>query len=209
MSAFPFVSSARPDRAAGLPPSVAHLLGRDGAQAGGCLAGAGSSRDDGGVLGAATSRPLFGILLALHVAAALGGFGALVATGVQGYRLPRVREPQAVEQLQRFFRPGTNWAARVLYLVPVLGAALVTASGGTYHFDDRFVEVGLGLWAVAAVIAEAVLWPAERRVQRSLRAGWPQQPGAELRRDCRTLSWSAGALAAVFLVAVVVMAGRW
>lgn len=161
------------------------------------------------MLGSATSRPLFGILLAAHVGVALGGFGALVTTGVQGYRLGRVRDPQTAATLRRYFRPGTNWAARTLYLVPVLGVALVEASGGTYRFDDRFVEIGLALWAVAVAIAEAVLWPAERRVQRALAAGWPEVAATDVQADCRRLTWSAAVLTVIFLVAVVVMAGRW
>lgn len=161
------------------------------------------------MLASATSRPLFGVLLALHVAVALGGFGALMVTGVQAWRLMRVTDTTTAEQLRRFFRPGTNWAARTLYLVPVLGAALVVTSGGADRFSDPFVETGLGLWACAVVLAEAVLWPAERRVQRMLAAGWPDRPSAELRRDCGRMAASAAVLTVIFLVAVVVMAGRW
>lgn len=127
---------------------------------------------------ASITSPAFGVLLVGHVAAALVGFGALGATGMQGWRLGRTRDPERVAALRRYFRPGVNWAARCIYLVPVFGVALVAASGGTYRVGDPFVEVGLGLWVVAVLAAELVVWPAERQVQQALAAEPAAVPGS-------------------------------
>lgn len=152
--------------------------------------------------------PVFGVLLVAHVGVAAVGFGAMVATGVQGWRAGREPDPARAEALRRYFRPGVNWAARTVYLVPVLGVALVADSGGAYGFGDRFVDIGLAVWVVSVALAETVLWPAERQVQRVLRDGWPDGGDAGLHRACRQLAWCAPALTALFAVAAAVMAAR-
>lgn len=125
-------------------------------------------RQHGAVDGSASSDPVFGVVLVLHVLAALVGFGALVVSGLQGLMLARARDAARVEGLRRFFRPGTNWAARAVYLVPMFGAALVAIGRRQYGFGDAFVVTGLAVWATTVLLAETVLWPAERRVQVAL-----------------------------------------
>jgi uncharacterized membrane protein len=56
-------------------------------------------------------------------------------------------------------------------LVPVLGLALVGMSGGQWKMADTWVSAGLALWLVAAVVAESLLWPAERRLQAAVADG--------------------------------------
>ncbi len=66
----------------------------------------------------------------------------------------------------RYYRPGVNWVGRVLFLVPVLGAALIAMSGGQWGYADGWVATGLAVWFVVAMAAEGWLWPAERSLQR-------------------------------------------
>jgi hypothetical protein len=47
----------------------------------------------------------------------------------------------------------------------VLGVALIAMSGGQWGYSDLWVTIGLGVWVVVAMLAEGVLWPAERRLQ--------------------------------------------
>ena len=61
-------------------------------------------------------------------------------------------------------------------------------------------------WSGAAVAAEGVLWPAERRIQAGLAVGAPD--GTALRRDCRVVEVAGALLGAVFLVATVLMVAR-
>ena len=79
----------------------------------------------------------------------------------------------AARGLVRYYRPGVNWVGRVLFAVPVLGVALLAMSGGEWNWSDSWVLDGMGVWAVVAVVAEAVLWPAERTLQQvvAVRAG--------------------------------------
>ena len=65
----------------------------------------------------------------------------------------------------RYFRPGVNWAGRTIYGIPVFGFALLAMSQGAYALRDGWVLGGVALFAGVALLAEGVLWPAERRLQ--------------------------------------------
>jgi uncharacterized membrane protein len=153
--------------------------------------------------------PAYSVLLVLHVGATLVGFGALVTTGVQAARLRRGLAGVDSGMVRRYFRPGVNWPARALYAVPVFGFALLAESNGAFAVDDGWVVAGLVLWLVAAVVAEAVVWPGERRIQVLVAHRWNDPDAVPLLdRECRRVVTASGLLAAVFLAAVVVMVGK-
>lgn len=161
----------------------------------------------GAVLGHvhAPDGPAYTIVLVLHVAAALIGLVSVAASGVEGARLATAHgEPP--EAVRAYFSPGVNWLGRTLYLVPALGAALLAMSGGAYRAGDAWVLGGIGLWVGAIAIAEAVLWPAERRVRQALRTAAPAASTA--RRGARTLCAAAGAVATLLVAAMVVMVAK-
>jgi hypothetical protein len=161
----------------------------------------------------------YSILLLLHVACAVVGFGALAVTGIQARRARRGPSGPEADAVRRYFRPGVNWAARLLYGVPLFGFALIAASRGAFTAGDGFVVAGLGLWAAAAVAAEVVVWPAERRIQEVVSSGW-DAPGwasgegeatGTARRfdlDCHRAAGAALVLSTVFLLAVVLMVAQ-
>jgi uncharacterized membrane protein len=161
------------------------------------------------LLVAGIHSPGFDLLLIAHVACALFGFGALAVSGVQAVRLARSDGAEVPPGLRRYFAPGVNWAGRLLYGIPVLGLALLADSGGRFGLDDSWVLSGLLLWVAAATAAEGVLWPAERRIQRTLAETEPA-PGQPrtLRRDCVLVATGAAGLAVVFVVGTVVMVAR-
>jgi uncharacterized membrane protein len=153
--------------------------------------------------------PGYSVLLILHVGLAVVGFGALAATGFQAARLRRGLARPGTEALRRYFRPGVNWPARALYGVPVLGFALVADSGGAFSVGDGWVLSGLVLWLVATVVAEAVVWPGERRIQLLVTERWDDPAaGPVLERECRRVTAASGLLATVFVVAMVIMVGK-
>lgn len=162
----------------------------------------------------ALARPVpegagYSILLVLHVAAALVGFAALGITGLQAARVRRGPDQPGAGGLRRYFRPGVNWAGRLLYAVPVLGFALVADSGGAFDAGEAWVVGGLGLWLVAAVAGEAVVWPGERRIQLLVTHRWDDPAAtAALDRECRRVAAVSAALIGVFVAAVVVMVGK-
>jgi len=115
----------------------------------------------------------YDLVLLAHVLAAVA---ALVAVAVAGgfalaLRGALRRGGPVPEALVRYYRPGVNWAGRVLFAVPVLGAVLIAMSGGEWSLSDAWVSLGTAAWATVAVVAEAVLWPHERRLQQAVASG--------------------------------------
>ncbi|HLM96857.1 MAG TPA: hypothetical protein VK283_11120 [Acidimicrobiales bacterium] len=188
----------------------------------------------GGQLGGAASPVPTGVLytslLMLHVLCAVVGFGTMVVTGVQAARARRAPSASGFEGVRRYFRPGVNWAGRTLYGVPVFGFSLIGASHGAFRAGDGFVVSGLVLWLAATLVAEAVVWPGERRIQLGLAARWGDataagadagaagaagaEAGADagaagaLDRECRRVAASATLLVVLFLAATVIMVGK-
>lgn len=153
--------------------------------------------------------PGYSILLLLHVAAGVVGFGALAITGLQAARVLRGPAQPGAEALRRYFRPGVNWVGRALYAVPVLGFALLADSRGAFHAGDGWVVAGLGLWLAALSGAEAVVWPGERRIQLMVTQRWDDPAVLPLlERECRRVAAVSAALTGVFVAAVVVMVGK-
>lgn len=114
---------------------------------------------------AIVTSPLYTVVLLAHVISGLLGFGVVMATGIQANSLRRSVPGTVPDRLVRFFRPGTNWAAFVLFLVPVFGIALLVLSRGRFRADSVWVLSGIACWTVAAVAAVRGVWPAERRLQ--------------------------------------------
>ena len=146
------------------------------------------------------------VVVLAHVLAAVIGFGAVGVAGAFALVLGR-RGPTA-ESVVRYYRPGVNWAGRVLFLVPVLGFVLIGMSHGAhgYAFSDAWVSVGLLLWAVAAIAAEMVLWPTERGLQQLVAAG--EWVGSAHRSLTLRVVWTSGALMVIFVASMVVMVAK-
>jgi hypothetical protein len=154
--------------------------------------------------------PLFDVVLALHVASGLAGFGSLALTGRAAAAVGRIAgAPGAAlpERARRYFRAGVNWPERMLLLVPVFGAALIVLDTG----DDAtkaWPWIGLGLWVAATGVASSMVWPGERAIQAALAGG--QLPAeasglAELRRRCQLVERGTAITTVVFVAALAVM----
>lgn len=155
------------------------------------------------------SAVLFDLGVVAHVGAAVVGYGALGATAAYGDRAARAERPRDLASLRRYFRPGRNWAARVVLLVPVLGGLLL-GLGDRGAIGRPWPWIGLGSWTVTAALASAVVWPAERELQDYFALADPVPPSATAaaRRAGRRASLAGGAIALCFLVAVVAMVGQ-
>lgn len=153
---------------------------------------------------------LFDVVLLGHVAAAVVALGTSVTSGVAAGRLLVADVRSLSPGVARYFAPGTNWAGRTIHAVPLLGLALIGLSRGAYGLDDAWVLAGTGLWVVAAVLAEGILWPAERRVQGALPlvVGDTTAGVGPVAAACRRMCWSAGGVAALLVTAMVVMVAR-
>lgn len=151
----------------------------------------------------------YSVLLLVHVGAAIVGFGAMVVTGAQARRARRGPDDAAADGVRRYFRPGVNWAARALYLVPVFGFALLADSHGAFAAGDGFVVSGLFLWLVAVLVAEMVVWPGERRIQQVVSDHWGDRNTAgDFDRECRRVAIASVVLSGVFVLAFVIMIAK-
>ena len=167
----------------------------------------------------------YDVILLAHVLAAAVGLGALVIAGANAWTLGRSGPDR--ETLRRYYRPGVNWAGKVLFLVPVLGLSLMAMSHGDWSFSDGWIIIGLALWVAAAVSAELYLWPAEQRLQAAVSSstgmsstgmstgGDEEGPpaavaaaGPDLRAECLRGVVLASTLSVVLVVAAVVMVAK-
>ena len=112
----------------------------------------------------------FDIVLLLHVACVVVGLVTTVTAAATAARLRRLLAASAPlpEPVRRYFRPGVNWAGRTIWGIPVFGFALLALSQGAYALRDGWVTGGLAIFVAVALLAEGVLWPAERRIQAAL-----------------------------------------
>lgn len=153
----------------------------------------------------------FDIVLLLHVACVVVGLVTTATAAATARRLRRQAGSAAPlsEALVRYFRPGVNWAGRTVYGIPVFGFALLAMSQGAYALGDGWVLVGLALFVALAVVAEVVMWPAERRLQHTVTAVGPGlDPAPEtapLQADAGTLERSSTIVLVLLVAGIVVM----
>ena len=152
-----------------------------------------------------TSRgAAYDVVLLAHVLAALVAFTVVATAGA--YALLLRRPGDLSESVRRYYRPGVNWAGRIVFLVPVLGVALMAMSDGAWSFSDAWVGVGLVLWAAAAMAGEMVLWPVEHRLQQSVALDPSDHDGR--RSLCLRVAAVSAGLLVIFVVAAVVMVSK-
>jgi uncharacterized membrane protein len=158
-------------------------------------------------LGATSTVPshdvLYDVVLLAHILSALVGFGAVAPAG--GYALVLRRPGPRSASVFRYYRPGVNWGGRILFLVPVFGFVLIGISHGAWSLSDGWITIGLALWAISALVAEMVLWPAERRLQQAVAE---DRPGDELHRTCSEVAALAAGFVVVLVVATTVMVAK-
>jgi len=147
--------------------------------------------------------PAFDIVLIVHVGCVVVSLATLVASVTTASRLRTVLRGGAAlpDAVARYFRPGVNWAGRSVYGIPVFGFLLLALSHGKYSLHDGWVMAGLIILVGVVLIAEGLLWPAERRLQVTVaplrQGGVPT--GEEILRDTRAMVVS-GSLALVLIV---------
>ena len=156
----------------------------------------------------------FDVVLLLHVACAVAGLVTTLAAAATATRLRRLLRASAPlpEPLRRYFRPGVNWAGRTVYGIPVFGFALLAMSRGAYALGDGWVLGGLTLFLAVALVAEGVLWPAERRLQAAVghadAAGVPPQVADATERDATAMVRAAGGALVLLVAGMIVMVAQ-
>jgi hypothetical protein len=149
----------------------------------------------------------FDIVLLLHVVCVVVGIVTTVTAVATAARLRRLLGASVPlpEPVRRYFRPGVNWAGRAIWGIPVFGFALLAMSQGAYDLRDGWVVGGLVIFVVVALLAEGVLFPAERRVQAGLGSDGGPVPDADATGHDATLMVRAAGTALVLLVLATVL----
>jgi hypothetical protein len=152
----------------------------------------------------------FDIVLLLHVVCVVVGLVTTVTAATTAARLRRLLAAAVPlpEPVRRYFRPGVNWAGRAIWGIPVFGFALLAMSQGAYGLRDGWVMGGLALFVGVALLAEGMLWPAERRVQLSLSSDASPAPESSTEatgRDTTVMVRAASAAVILLLLGTVLM----
>jgi len=152
------------------------------------------------------SNPWYSLIVIVHVLFAVIGFGALGMTGAYARLVSVSADPFHSSGVQRYFRPGKNFAARAIYLVPVFGGI---ALGFSHDMHRLFPYLGIGLWLVATGVAAVALWPAEAEIQQIMSAEQTTVGASSDREALRVVARRCERAAMVtslcFVVAIVVM----
>lgn len=154
--------------------------------------------------------PLFDLLLVAHVVSAVIGFGSIGVSALMAWRGRVSGDPAREAQVVRFFgatSPAGDWPSRLVYAVPVLGAALLVGPRGGHGFaGEPWPWCGLALWLAAVGVLTARMWPAEREARAALsalRSG--DGPLAAFQSACRRMERAAEIVSLCAVAALVVM----
>jgi uncharacterized membrane protein len=164
--------------------------------------------------------PAFDIVLLLHVGCVVAGLATVVTSAATAARLRRLHATGSPlpEAVVRYFRPGVNWAGRSIYGIPVFGFILLAMSQGAYALSDGWIMAGLAIFVVVVLLAEGMLWPAERRLQIALapapasgrRAATEAGAGTgpTVQRQARLVVWSAAVALVLLVIGTVLMVAQ-
>jgi cbb3-type cytochrome oxidase subunit 3 len=151
----------------------------------------------------------YDVLLLVHVGVALVGFVSLVASYVAAMNLQRAVPSQPWPAAgARYFSPGPDVAGRFLYLVPLTGAALIGSSQGAFGFGQAFVVIGIVIWLVGIVLAEAFVFGPARTIRMAVAASPTVPEDDEWRRLAGRLRWAVDAIGLLLIAAVIVMVAQ-
>jgi hypothetical protein len=105
----------------------------------------------------------------------------------------------------RFFRPGPEIGGRLLWLLPVTGFALLASSHGDSSLRDTFVQVGIGCWLLAVLVAELRVFPALKALRGTLQASTTVVDDEGWRAAVGRARWGIDGVVLALLVGAVVM----
>lgn len=144
----------------------------------------------------------YDILVGLHVAAAVIGFGAVAISGAYGAIGRNAggpgSRPEAAEEVRRYFASGSAMEYLVL-VAPVFGVAAMAVRPGGSQFRDIWAVGGTVIWILAGGVLTAVVRPAERRIRE---AG---EDVGSVAPEAHRLMWASAVSDVMFVVAIFLM----
>jgi len=102
------------------------------------------------------------VVKTLHILLAIVGFGTVMLAGIYG-KAAGTRLGPVGRGIAETNAKANKVAEYCIYLVPLLGFALIGMSDKAYTFKQTWVTVSIGLYVLALVGSLVVLQPAEKR----------------------------------------------
>lgn len=152
------------------------------------------------LLGTITSNA-YRIVLALHILAAIVGFGSVLLNGVYASKAKARPGPEGAAIAQANYDVSFGWSMWFIYAVIIFGFALVGMSDKLLKFSQTWVWLGVVLYLAIIGIVHGVHRPNLRRLNELIQKGDPADR-EEMERRGR-LAEAMGTVMTVLVVVIV------
>src|SRR5437588_12740880 len=152
------------------------------------------------LLGTVSSNA-YRIVLALHIIAAVVGFGSVLLNGVYASKAMARRGPEGAAIAQANYEVSFGWAQWFIYAILILGFALVGMSDKLIKFSQTWIWLSIVLYLAIIGIVNGVHRTNVRRLNELMREGNAANVDEMERRGRR--AEAMGALMTVLFVIIV------
>ncbi len=164
------------------------------------------------VTAAITDTP-YKILLVLHIVLVIVGFGGVLLNGVYGAQAKKRGGVEGLAITEANFFVSTKVAEICIYLVPLVGFALIGSSDGAWAFSQTWVGLSILLYVVALGVTHAMVLPSAKRLivlQQEMvavapTAGGPPPQAAEMEQVGQRIALASTINHVLLLVIIVLM----
>lgn len=150
----------------------------------------------------------YDLFLAGHLLSVLVGYGSITITGIYATKThKRLDEPEKIEldSVKRYFKPGTNWPERMIFMIPIFGVPLLSLDGAKNNLLDPWVLATTLMWIATLYLSITRIWPSEKIVQSILAQDECTKNRLQLESHLARLSFTAIWIVGMALSSVLVM----
>ena len=155
---------------------------------------------------------LYRIVLLLHIVASIVGFGGVVLNGIYAAQSQKRPGPEGRAVSEANYAVSMI-AEKFIYVVPLLGIALVLLSKDAFSFGTTWVWLSLVLYVLALGVSHSVMLPGHRRMNALMLemeqgvppAGGPPPQVAQLEAIGKKMAPAAMSLNLALVVILVLM----
>jgi uncharacterized membrane protein len=152
---------------------------------------------------ATVSSNAYRIVLALHILAAIVGFGSVLLNGVYAAKAKARGGTEGAAIAQANYEVSFGWAQWFVYAVVIFGFALVGMSDKVIKFSHTWVWLSLVLYVAIIGIVHGVQRPNVRRLDELMRQGTAADRSEMERRE--RLAAAMGGVMSVLVVVIVLL----
>ena len=147
---------------------------------------------------------LYDLVLVLHIAAAIIGFGGTFIAGFYAAEGAKRQGHEGLAIAETTVKVTSLAPTMAVYTVPVLGILLILLSDDVWQFSDAWISLSFLLYIVALVLAITVQVPNVRRMI-ALRKGEEGVQATEVERRAKTAALVGGILNLLWVVILFLM----